>query len=267
MHGNSQSLGTIDGVLLDLGGVVYVGGTPLPGAIDAVDRLRASGIAVRFITNTTRRCRRQVIADLARMGLRTANAELLTPALMARTYLAAHRLKPHLVVHPDLAEDFSGLARSGPEAVVVGDAGSSFDYAHLNAAYRSLVAGAEFLALALNRNFLDDDGALSLDAGPFVKALEYASRREAKVFGKPSPEFFAAALDTLGSSRRTTVMIGDDAESDVGGAMAAGINAILVKTGKYHAGDETRLRSPPMLVADTLADAVSAILRQRRLTA
>lgn len=40
-------------------------------------------------------------------------------------------------------------------------------------------------------------------------------------------------------------MIGDDAESDVGGAIASGIRGILVQTGKYHAGDELRLAEPP----------------------
>lgn len=265
VHERASPIGRVSGVLLDLGGVVYVGAAAIPGAISAIDSLRHAGIAVRFITNTTRRCRRQVMADLQSMGLGVAAHELLTPALMTRAHLEARGLSPLLVVHPDLEEDFSGLSNTGrPGAVVVGDAGVHFTYQRLNAAYRALVAGAELLALAMNRNFMDEDGQLSLDAGPFVTALEFASRGKATLFGKPSPGFFAAAISSLGCPRDEVVMIGDDAESDVGGAMVAGIHGILVKTGKYRAGDERHLEKPPVIVAEGLASAAEWILQTNR---
>jgi HAD superfamily hydrolase (TIGR01458 family) len=136
--------------------------------------------------------------------------------------LAQRKLTPFLVVHPDLREDFSGLATDGEEAVVVGDAGEFFTYDLLNRAYRKIHHGAEFFALAKNRNFLDHDSELSLDAGPFVMGLEYASGRRATVLGKPSPTFFKLAVEGLSCAAEDVVMIGDDAEADVGGAMAAG---------------------------------------------
>ncbi len=142
----------------------------------------------------------------------------------------------------------------------VGDAGEHFTYARLNEAYRRLGAGAELLALAKNRNFKDWDGELSLDAGPFVVALEYASGRKAVLLGKPSAEFFTIAVDSLGLSPRDAVMIGDDAEADVAGAMTAGLRAVLVRTGKYQPGDEDRLGSAPDYVADSLVEAVEWIL-------
>ena len=109
MPESNDSSSQISGVLLDLGGVIYVGSTPIEGALAAVERLRAAGLPLRFITNTTRRSRRQVIADLSRMGLDVLDDELLTPALLARAYLEKHGLSPFLVVHPDLVEDFAGL--------------------------------------------------------------------------------------------------------------------------------------------------------------
>ena len=122
----------VRGILMDLGGVIYVGSTPIDGAIAAVERLRDAGLPLRFITNTTRRPRRQVIADLGRMGLRVWDNELLTPALMARAFLEKHVLSPFLVVHPELEEDFAGLAPGRSEAVVVGDSGEYFTYDRLN---------------------------------------------------------------------------------------------------------------------------------------
>jgi HAD superfamily hydrolase (TIGR01458 family) len=263
MQQSTSGSPSLTAVLLDLGGVIYVGSTPIEGALAAVERLRSAGLPLRFITNTTRRSRRQVIQDLGRMGLEVSADELVTPALLARAYLEKHGLSPFLVVHPELEEDFAGLAGGGAEAVVVGDAGQSFTYDRLNRAYRKMVAGAPLLALAMNRNFKDADGELSLDAGPFVAALEYAAKRNAVLFGKPSPEFFNIAVGDLGCPRSEIVMIGDDAEADVGGAMTAGLKGVLVRTGKYCPGDESALEPAPGYVAENLGDAVTWILARR----
>ena len=59
----------IDGVLLDLSGVIYEGDHALPGAVDAVARLRAAGLPVRFLTNTTRSSRRVLLERIRSLGL------------------------------------------------------------------------------------------------------------------------------------------------------------------------------------------------------
>jgi HAD superfamily hydrolase (TIGR01458 family) len=260
----SGSSAPVRGVLLDLGGVVYVGDTPIGGALSAVARLREAELPLRFVTNTTRRSRRQVIADLQRMGLRISDEELLTPASMARAFLQKHQLSPFLVVHPELVEDFAGLASGHPEAVIIGDAGDCFTYERLNRAYRKITEGAVLLALAMNRNFKDADGELSLDAGPFVAALEYASKRKAVLLGKPSAEFYQLAVASLGSNGDDLVMVGDDAEADVSGAISAGLRGVLVRTGKYRAGDESALPSAPDCIADSLNNAVDWILQRHQ---
>ncbi|NNG05523.1 MAG: TIGR01458 family HAD-type hydrolase [Inquilinus sp.] len=251
----------IKGVLLDLGGVVYVGETALPGAVAAVERLRAAGIPFRGLTNTTRQPRRLLLDKLRRLGLDLAPENLFMPAIAARAHLEVRGLAPHLLVHPALEEDFAGLPETEPKAVVIGDAAEGFTYAALNRAFRALEAGAEFLALARNRSFRDADGDLSLDAGPFVAALEYATGRQATVLGKPSPDFFAAALASLGCAPAEAAMVGDDVESDIGGAQTAGIPGILVRTGKYQPGDEATVDPPAAAVAADLAAAVGWILR------
>lgn len=248
----------VEGALLDLDGVVHVRDAPLPGALQAVEKLRAK-MPVRFVTNTTRRPRRRIVADLSQIGLDIAPEELFTPAALARQTLAARGLRPFLLIHPDLAEDFAGL-EEGEDAVVLGDAAEYFTYAGLNRAYRAIDRGAEFYALARNRNFLDRDGRLSLDLGGFVAALEYASGRQATVLGKPSPDFFRLAVAALGVPASKCLMVGDDAEADVGGAMAAGLMGALVRTGKYRAGQEKLLSPPPTLVADDLAAVVEAAI-------
>lgn len=251
------------GVLLDLGGVVYVGNEPLPGAVEAIARLHEAGLAARFLTNTTRNSHRRVLEKLYGMGLSVREEELFTPALAARRIIEERGLAAHLLIHSQLEEDFAGVPGGGRKALVVGDAGDGFSYEAMNQAFRVLEGGAEFIALANNRSFRDTDGELSLDAGPFVAALAFASRREPVVLGKPSPDFFHAALASMDCAPGEAVMVGDDAENDVGGAMSAGIAGILVKTGKYQPGAEGGIDPPPGHVADDLAAAVDWLLENR----
>jgi HAD superfamily hydrolase (TIGR01458 family) len=253
------------GVLLDLAGVLYEGDKALPGAADAGARLRDAGLPLRFVTNTTRLTKRMVLKRLATLGFRLEEGELFTPAQAARAWLAENDCSPVLLVHPNLVEEFAGLPERPHRAVVVGDAGEAFTYDNLNNAFRELVGGARLMALAKNRTFKDDDGELSLDTGAFVTALEYASQRTAIVLGKPAPEFFVAALTSMGCTPHETVMVGDDAEADVAGALRAGLGAaVLVRTGKYSPGDEDRFDPPPTLTVDGVTAAADWILAQSR---
>lgn len=254
----------IQGVLLDLSGVLYTGPKAITGARDAVERLRAAGLPIRFLTNSTKSPRRRILAKLDKMGFAVDDGELFTPARMARQVLHKLHAKPHLLIHPDLAEDFEDLPEDAPKkAVVVGDAAEHFTYQAMNAAFRTLDNGATLLALAANRSFMDEDGQRSIDVGAFVRALEYASGCDAQVLGKPAPDYFAAALESMDCPAGCAVMVGDDAESDVAGALTAGLQAaVLVRTGKYRKGDETAHDPCPSHVADDLAAAVEWILER-----
>jgi len=106
----------IRAALLDLVGVVYQGERPLPGAVEAVAGLREAGLRLRFLTNTTRMPRRALLSRLSEMGIVVAEEELFTPAQAARTWLKTKRLSPHLLIHPDLEEDFANLDGSAGEA-------------------------------------------------------------------------------------------------------------------------------------------------------
>ena len=143
-------------------------------------------------------------------------------------------------MHPNLLPEFDGLPQSDPDAVVVGFAKDAFTYRAMNQAFSLLKKGVPLIATGLTRYFEGGDG-LELDAGPFVRALEFAAETTAIVLGKPSPEFFVEAAMELGLNPEECVMVGDDAVSDIGGALAAGLRGILVKTGKYRPGDEVKI--------------------------
>jgi HAD superfamily hydrolase (TIGR01458 family) len=252
----AASLEAVEGLLLDLSGVVYVQDEAVPGAAAALRRLRDRQTPIRLVTNTTMRPRRSILERLERLGLEADPSELLTPAtLAARRCAEAGYESVSLVVLDDLREDLEGLEEQGDsvDAVIVGDLGDRWDYDVLNRAFRRLMDGADLIALQKNRYWETSEG-LSLDAGPFVSALEYATGREAEVVGKPAPAFFELALGELGLSADRAAMVGDDVEADVGGAMDAGLAGILVRTGKYREDLVRQSGIEPTATVDSIAD-------------
>ena len=257
----AAALEGVEGLLLDLSGVIYVQDEAVTGAADALENLRADGIPIRLVTNTTMRPRRSILERLDRLGIDADADELLTPATLARRHCEeAGYESVSLVVLDELREDLEGLEERGDsvDAVILGDLGEDWDYEVLNSAFRRLMDGAELIALQRNRYWETSDG-LSLDAGPFVAALEYATGKEAEVMGKPSPAFFELALGELGTSAGRAAMVGDDVEADVGGAMEAGLAGILVRTGKYREDLVEESGVEPTATVDSIAD-VPALL-------
>lgn len=228
----------VEGLLVDLDGTLYVGEEPIEGAREALERLRTAGIDVRFVTNTTRKPRSAVRSQLISLGFEVREEEVFTPARAAARLIGERTCFP--LIADSLREDLGGvnLTRDNPDFVLVGDIGEDFSYARLNEAFRFLVDGAELLALQKNRYWRTENG-ISLDAGPFVAALEYASGKTATVVGKPEKSFFRLALEDMGLDGSKVAMVGDDPESDVVGAQSAGLLGFQVKTGKY-SPDEQR---------------------------
>jgi HAD superfamily hydrolase (TIGR01458 family) len=250
-------------VLLDIDGVLYVGDEPIAGAIAALTELRRLSAGVRLVTNTTSKSRREIFEHLGALGFEVEEREVLTPAALALRHCREHGHRSvRLLVAEALLEDLDGLTqapRGQPvDAIVLGDLGDGFTGEVLNDAFRLLMEGAELVALQHNRYWRRADG-LVLDVGAYSAALEYASGSEAVVVGKPAPAFFAAALGELHAQPREAVMIGDDVEADVGGAIDAGLRAILVRTGKYRRDALESSGVTPTAIADSIAD-VPALL-------
>ncbi len=250
------------GVLLDLDGVVYVGDEAVPGAADAVGWLGEQGVPFRYVTNTTSRPRSAVVERLARLGLPVAEEDaVLTPAVAARDWMVERGVtRPALFVPDATGAELAGLdplpadSDEAPGAVVVGDLGPGWDFVTLNRAFRLLVTdpAPPLLALGMTRYWRAEDG-LRLDAGAFVRALEYATGREAVVLGKPDPAFFRAGVGALGLAPEEVAMVGDDVRTDVGGAQRSGLVGVLVRTGKFSPADLDGDVTPDA-VLDSLAD-------------
>jgi HAD superfamily hydrolase (TIGR01458 family) len=142
-----------------------------------------------------------------------------------------------------------------PEAVLLGDLAEGWTFELLQEAFEYIMSGAAAIALSRDRYWLKNE-RLTLDAGPFVAALEFATGKEFTVAGKPSSAFYAAALASLGlRPSRATAMVGDDLWSDVAGAQRAGLQGWLVQTGKFR---ESVLRESG-IVPDRIIGSVAAV--------
>jgi HAD superfamily hydrolase (TIGR01458 family) len=254
----------MDALLLDLDGTLYVGDTPLPGAVDAIEALAARGFPRRYLTNTTRFSRRTLAARLRGMGFPIALEEIFNAATAAKRWLRERGMSRVALYVPDAAlEDFAELeiVSERPDAIVVGDLAAGWTFERLNGAFRQVLDGAALVALQKNR-YWKTPGGLTMDAGPFVAALEYATGRAAAVTGKPSPAFFDLAADSLGIPPARIAVVGDDVETDVAGGQAAGMRGVLVRTGKFREGALAESGITPDAIANSLSALVQELLAE-----
>jgi HAD superfamily hydrolase (TIGR01458 family) len=251
----------------DIDGVLHVSGEPVPGGGEAVRALRDDGHRLRFVTNNTTRAREQLARELRDIGVELDADELTTTPVAAARLLAGRRVLALTMdaVKPDLAAQ-AELVECDAEVVLLGGADESdesgrvFSYANMNRAFAELDAGARLVCLHRNRWWQTSAGPL-LDAGAYVAGLEYAAGVDAEVVGKPTEAYFAAALAELDASPEEAVMVGDDVESDIGGAKRAGLRAVLVRTGKFREESLEAAALQPDGVVDSIAD-VPALLRE-----
>ncbi|MFQ5968167.1 MAG: TIGR01458 family HAD-type hydrolase [Acidimicrobiia bacterium] len=227
---------SIEGLLIDIDGVLVVSWQPLPGAFDALTWLRSSGLAFRFATNTTTRSRGRLAKDLEDAGFDIAANEIMTAPVATAEYLRRnHQDKTcFLIAKGDVDLDFDGidLVEDNADVVVVGGAEERFTYEALDKAFRMLHSGAALVAMHRNLWWMTKEGP-RLDAGAFIAGLEAATGVTAEVTGKPSRAFFDTGVAALGTRTDRTAMVGDDLVTDVEGAQTAGLLGVLVQTGKF----------------------------------
>jgi ribonucleotide monophosphatase NagD (HAD superfamily) len=150
----SQLLSTVDGLLIDIEGVLTHGNEVIPGAPETIRTLRARGIPFRFMTNTTVYCRLTLMDRLTALGFDIHVHELFTATYAAAQYLRSANARSYYpLLLPDAQLEFTGIDvdEESPEFVVVGDMGASFTFSRLNRAFRALLHGAQLVALHKKR--------------------------------------------------------------------------------------------------------------------
>ncbi len=256
-----NTLSSTKGILFDLDGVLYVGSSAIDGAIEAIEKIRTSGTPCRFVTNTSTLSLASLHKKIHQLGFSIPENEIISAPQAALLYL--QQLQDpvcRFLLADDVKKDFAEFRQSNTEAeyIVIGDIGNAWSYDLLNEVFNCLMHGAKLIAIHKNR-FWQTEHGLQMDIGGFVDGLEYASGTKAMIIGKPSKDFFQIALDHMGLQANQAAMIGDDIDADVGGAQQAGLQGILVKTGKYRKNYADLSAITPDLILDSVADLPKAL--------
>jgi HAD superfamily hydrolase (TIGR01458 family) len=247
----------IDGLLLDIDGVLAVSWRALPGSVEAMAWLRSEGVPFRLITNTTTHTRRELAATLADAGFDVTSEEIVTAVVATAAYLSRAHSAARVFVLTDgePGEDLDGVRRvdrpEDADVVVVGGACDAFTYDLVNRIFRRVKDGAALVGMHRNLYWRTAAG-WELDGGAYVAGLEEAAGVRAEICGKPSRSYFEAALALLGLASERVAMVGDDIVNDVLGAQTAGLTGVLVRTGKFQVEDLRK--GTPDVVLGSLAD-------------
>lgn len=248
----------IDGVLLDIDGVLTVSWEPLPGAVEAIAWLRSNEMPFRLITNTTTKTRSGLAATLRDAGFDVRDDEVITAVVATARYLRTQHpgARCFLLSDGDAGTDLEGIELvdvDDADVVVLGGACEDFTYPTMNRVFARLMEGAVLVGMHRNLYWRTSDG-LELDAGAYIAGLEEATGRSAVICGKPTEPYFDAAIAMLGVPRERAIMVGDDIVNDVHGAQVLGIRGALVRTGKFLPDDFAKIPVEPDHVLETIGD-------------
>ena len=244
-------------ILLDIDGCLITGDRPIARATETVTHL-ARHWPLRLVTNTTSRPRRQIADQLRAMGFGIDIEQIITPCALARQVLVARGEQRGVLIADGAGhEDLAWFCRTAPEeacSVLIASEAHSWRIADLAPAVKAVLGGARLYTLQENRLFRRA-GELVTDLGPVAAFVAYAGRCAWENLGKPSPLLFETLAAELQVPASEVLMVGDDAEFDVAGALRAGVGqAVLLRTGKYRSGDEDGIDPRPSAVLDSIAD-------------
>jgi HAD superfamily hydrolase (TIGR01458 family) len=248
----------IKGILADIDGTLYFKGVPIPGAIETILKLRKIGLKFLFFTNTDSKSPKTVLEILKQYGFTIDEEEIFTPINALKEFLLKYPdKKSYFLTTVEVTKEFQGFPELKgseiPEFVIVGDFHDNWDVHRLNKAFKFVLKGSKLLGTQGNWYYLDRTGEPVLDTGSFVHMIAKAAKVEPVIFGKPSREYFLQALKKLKLESDEVLVVGDDIESDIQGAINAGIKGILVRTGKGQFFESNKSRITPFKIIDSFS--------------
>jgi glycerol-1-phosphatase len=259
----------LDGLIVDLDGVVWLGAEEISGSVEAIRALDARGIRVVFLTNDPRSSRHAHARRLTALGIDTTEETIVTSASALASFLTQHEdlgARIYAIGSADFKAELesAGLndihGDAGRDADIVAVAGhDGFDYSELRIATQALRRGARLYAAGRDAIFPMPEGPWP-GTGAIVAAVEVAGGRSAISVGKPEPYIFELASSLLIGCGHVAI-VGDNLLSDILGGRRAGLTTILVLTGSSQRDEIPGASAAPDVVVERLADVAHAIVR------
>jgi len=273
MNAAGAVIDSYDAVLFDLDGVIYLGPVAVPGAAEGIAQLHDRGTKIGFVTNNAARPPTAIAEHLVELGIPATAADVVTSA-QAAAHLLVNRFGAGARI---LAVGGDGVAAAlgevglvavhsaddDPVAVIQGY-GFDLQWQELNEAAIAINRGAHWVATNVDPTRPTDRGLVPGN-GAAVTAVRMAVLAEPEVAGKPYRPLLDDTVDRLGAQH--PLFVGDRLDTDIAGAVNAGLDSMLVLSGSHraeellaaapgqrptHVGEDLRaLLSPALVVIRT----------------
>lgn len=276
-----QTINNLGGFIIDMDGVLWHGSKALPGLVEFFSALRASNIPFVLATNNASLTQQQYLTKLADMGVEVNKSELLTSSMATARYLKEtlpeSKRRVFVIGESGLTEP---LQQQGfeitptyypaePESnaeniwadIVVSGLDRKLSWDKLATATLNLRAGAEFYATNADTTLPTELGEV-MGNGGVLAALTAVTGVKPTVIGKPEPILYQQALEILGTDKHNTIAIGDRLNTDILGAVNAGMRSIMVLTGVSTEADLEDLDYRPDWIYQDIQE-ITALLKQQ----
>jgi NagD protein len=250
----------VDGTLLHRG--VDGRGHPQPGAVEVLDRIRATGRKLVVFTNGSHVPSARIARGLRDDGLPVSDQETLTPVDSAITYLRRnHPGEPALLFASESVREYmaaNGIppARDEHAGVVFVAHLDEVEMAMLERAARAVVAGAPLFTGSYVRGYAGANGMIFSRGAMITAAIAKVTGARPRVLGKPSRPAVTEISTRLGMPTGEVVVVGDDLGMDIALGRLGGSKTVLVRSGISGAVDLDAVpeRRRPHAVIDGVAD-------------
>ena len=246
------------GFIIDMDGVIYRDSTPIPGAVEFINRLVAEDIPFTFVTNNSQRTRRDVCFKLRKMGMQVEESHVFTCAMATARFISEKKPKGTAYVIGEggllqaLHTNGYTIVEQDPDFVIVGE-GRTLSTESVEKAVNMILAGSSLIATNLDPNCPTKTGTRP-GCGAIVSMLEKATGIQAFSVGKPSPVIMRMARKEMGLRTRSVTVIGDTMETDILGGVQMGYRTILVLSGGTRLEQLPRFAYRPDRVIGSIAE-------------
>jgi 4-nitrophenyl phosphatase len=251
-------------LIIDVDGVLRRSQQPLPGATDFLPWLQRRGIGYRIVTNNSMSPIPRLCATFGHMGIMADEEHVISSATGTRWLL--RRLAPQggrvFVVGEEgireaLFQDGFFVPDDQKADFVVVAIDRSVTYDKLSRACTLIRNGARFIATNTDSTYPMETGVIP-GSGAIVAAVSVCAGLDPLVVGKPEPTLYNMAMDQMGAEPEETAALGDRLETDIIGAINAGIASIMVLTGISSLKDVESSSYKPTFIFEGLPDLMEA---------
>ncbi|TRM13044.1 TIGR01457 family HAD-type hydrolase [Lentibacillus cibarius] len=246
------------GYMIDLDGTMYKGDEPIPYAVEFVDKLATNGLPYLFLTNNSSKTQVQVSAKLQKMGIHSTPEQVFTTSMAAAKYINQQQSNARCYVIGEeglvdaLEKEGHQITKTNCDFVVIG-MDRKLTYEKLAEACLQVRNGAAFISTNADVAIPTERG-LEPGNGALTSVISVSTGKRPIFIGKPEPIIMNQALDALGTAKETTLMVGDNYDTDILAGINVGIDTLMVCTGVTPYEDYVMFKQKPTYCVQTLKE-------------